>query len=433
MKQVLAQGDRVLKPAPGVTVLIYHRVGGGSGSEVDLDVDAFRAQLEHLREHHTVVSLDAAAEQLRRRQRRGAHRQHRRHHVRRRDRRLLRPRRPGARRVRDPGDALRGDPLHRPWRAVPLGRPSRQLAGPARRRRHRTRHHRLAHPHPRPARPRRHHRPRQPVDDRRRTRPVDRTDRRTHRHATRPLRLPQGAPRLRRPPKPRYADASPPPPSPAAASTDPDTPTSTGSGARRSSAATATTSSSPRPPAACAWKANSATSSPRSSTAAPPRDRTPLTTCASCSSPRGSTSAASNARSSTWRSRPLDIRCRRRGRRGQLAARPPRTHPGDRRHHPAPARRHRPHRHQPPLAASRSSSPTPGSTSCTSTAPFPPSSPASPPAGAAWSPPRTHRGDRCDSRRASPGVPPTASTLQASPCPRPSPRRCRHGPAAAPS
>jgi peptidoglycan/xylan/chitin deacetylase (PgdA/CDA1 family) len=65
MKQVLAQGDRVLKPAPGVTVLIYHRVGGGSGSEVDLDVDAFRAQLEHLREHHTVVSLDAAAEQLR--------------------------------------------------------------------------------------------------------------------------------------------------------------------------------------------------------------------------------------------------------------------------------------------------------------------------------------------------------------------------------
>ena len=60
MKQVLAQGDRVLKPDPGVTVLIYHRVGGGSTSEVDLDVDAFRAQLEHLRDHHTVVSLDDA-------------------------------------------------------------------------------------------------------------------------------------------------------------------------------------------------------------------------------------------------------------------------------------------------------------------------------------------------------------------------------------
>jgi peptidoglycan/xylan/chitin deacetylase (PgdA/CDA1 family) len=65
VKQALALGDRVVKPAPGITVLIYHRVGGGSGSEVDLDVGAFRSQLEHLREHHTVVPLDTAAEQLR--------------------------------------------------------------------------------------------------------------------------------------------------------------------------------------------------------------------------------------------------------------------------------------------------------------------------------------------------------------------------------
>lgn len=61
VKQVLVQGDRVMKPAAGVTVLIYHRVGGGSGSEVDLDVDAFRAQLEHLSAHHTVIDLDTAA------------------------------------------------------------------------------------------------------------------------------------------------------------------------------------------------------------------------------------------------------------------------------------------------------------------------------------------------------------------------------------
>jgi hypothetical protein len=61
VKQVLVQGDRVMKPADGVTVLIYHRVGGGSGSEVDLDVDAFRAQLEHLRTNHTVIDLDTAA------------------------------------------------------------------------------------------------------------------------------------------------------------------------------------------------------------------------------------------------------------------------------------------------------------------------------------------------------------------------------------
>ena len=59
MKQVLAQGDRIVKPAAGVTILIYHRVGGGSDSEVDLDVDAFRRQHEHLRDHHDVVSLDA--------------------------------------------------------------------------------------------------------------------------------------------------------------------------------------------------------------------------------------------------------------------------------------------------------------------------------------------------------------------------------------
>ena len=57
----MLQADRVLKPADGVTVLIYHRVGGGSGGEVDLDVDAFRAQLEHLRDHHTVIDLDNAA------------------------------------------------------------------------------------------------------------------------------------------------------------------------------------------------------------------------------------------------------------------------------------------------------------------------------------------------------------------------------------
>jgi peptidoglycan/xylan/chitin deacetylase (PgdA/CDA1 family) len=61
VKQVLAQGDRVVKPAQGVTVLIYHRVGGGTGGEVDLDVDAFRAQLAHLRDHHTVIDLDTAA------------------------------------------------------------------------------------------------------------------------------------------------------------------------------------------------------------------------------------------------------------------------------------------------------------------------------------------------------------------------------------
>lgn len=63
-KHVLAQGDRLLRPPGGITILIYHRVGGGTDSEVDLPVDVFRAQLAHLAEHHRVVSLDTAVAEL---------------------------------------------------------------------------------------------------------------------------------------------------------------------------------------------------------------------------------------------------------------------------------------------------------------------------------------------------------------------------------
>jgi peptidoglycan/xylan/chitin deacetylase (PgdA/CDA1 family) len=56
--------DRVVPPPAGVTVLIYHRVGGGSQSAVDLDADVFAAQLDHLVEHHRVLTLDAALAEL---------------------------------------------------------------------------------------------------------------------------------------------------------------------------------------------------------------------------------------------------------------------------------------------------------------------------------------------------------------------------------
>ena len=46
--------DRVIPPPAGITILIYHRVGGNSGSEVDLDASMFERQLEHLAEHHRV-------------------------------------------------------------------------------------------------------------------------------------------------------------------------------------------------------------------------------------------------------------------------------------------------------------------------------------------------------------------------------------------
>ena len=57
--------DRVVTPPPGITVLIYHQVGGGTDSAVDLPPEAFDRQLEHLREHHRVLTLDQAVDELR--------------------------------------------------------------------------------------------------------------------------------------------------------------------------------------------------------------------------------------------------------------------------------------------------------------------------------------------------------------------------------
>ena len=64
VKHTAAVVDRIVPPPPGVTILIYHRVGGGTDSQVDLPVDEFDRQLEHLAEHHRVISLDEAAAEL---------------------------------------------------------------------------------------------------------------------------------------------------------------------------------------------------------------------------------------------------------------------------------------------------------------------------------------------------------------------------------
>ncbi len=56
--------DAVDRPRAGVSILIYHRVGGGSTSAVDLTPAMFEAQLDHLGRHHTVVSLDEAVRGL---------------------------------------------------------------------------------------------------------------------------------------------------------------------------------------------------------------------------------------------------------------------------------------------------------------------------------------------------------------------------------
>lgn len=65
LKRVSRAADAVRRPPTGLTVLIYHRVGGDSDSAVDLDIDAFDRQMAYLAAHERVVSLDAAVEELR--------------------------------------------------------------------------------------------------------------------------------------------------------------------------------------------------------------------------------------------------------------------------------------------------------------------------------------------------------------------------------
>ncbi len=42
----------------GLVVLLYHRVGGGSRSEIDMSVRVFDRQVRYLRRHYRIVSLD---------------------------------------------------------------------------------------------------------------------------------------------------------------------------------------------------------------------------------------------------------------------------------------------------------------------------------------------------------------------------------------
>ena len=60
VKQSAAGFDRVRRPRRGVVVLIYHRVGTGSGLEIDLPVGLFDEQMAMLAEEGRAVSLDAA-------------------------------------------------------------------------------------------------------------------------------------------------------------------------------------------------------------------------------------------------------------------------------------------------------------------------------------------------------------------------------------
>ena len=62
MKAVAAAVDLVRPPGPGVVVLIYHRVGGRTASNVDLPAALFDEQIAELAAAGRLVSIDEAAE-----------------------------------------------------------------------------------------------------------------------------------------------------------------------------------------------------------------------------------------------------------------------------------------------------------------------------------------------------------------------------------
>jgi peptidoglycan/xylan/chitin deacetylase (PgdA/CDA1 family) len=64
VKATAAVVDSVRRTPPGVVVLIYHRVGAGSGLQVDLPVEQFAAQMAWLASRGNVVTLDDALTRL---------------------------------------------------------------------------------------------------------------------------------------------------------------------------------------------------------------------------------------------------------------------------------------------------------------------------------------------------------------------------------
>ena len=56
--------DRLRPPPRGVTILLYHRVGAGTTSQVDLPLGLFAEQMAELAETRRIVSLDQALGEL---------------------------------------------------------------------------------------------------------------------------------------------------------------------------------------------------------------------------------------------------------------------------------------------------------------------------------------------------------------------------------
>ena len=68
LKAAAVVGDRVRARAPGVVVLIYHRVGARAQTEIDLPADEFERQMAWLAETGRAVDIDTAVARLARRE-----------------------------------------------------------------------------------------------------------------------------------------------------------------------------------------------------------------------------------------------------------------------------------------------------------------------------------------------------------------------------
>ncbi|MFM7068220.1 MAG: polysaccharide deacetylase family protein, partial [Actinomycetes bacterium] len=64
LKQTAALADLVAAPPAGITILIYHRVGSGSGGQMDLAPEVFERQLAWLAATQRIITLDAAADEI---------------------------------------------------------------------------------------------------------------------------------------------------------------------------------------------------------------------------------------------------------------------------------------------------------------------------------------------------------------------------------
>jgi peptidoglycan/xylan/chitin deacetylase (PgdA/CDA1 family) len=64
VKVASAGADRLRPRVAGVVILLYHRVGGGSSLEIDLDADLFDEQMAAVAASNRVLPLGAALEQL---------------------------------------------------------------------------------------------------------------------------------------------------------------------------------------------------------------------------------------------------------------------------------------------------------------------------------------------------------------------------------